>query len=373
MNNFKKKIFTKLVLKARGHITRHRNNAKLITYLTLGLMVFLSIILYIPEKICELFGFFRKKAGILLVGVICIGVIVYLCSRFVSPLSDTRQTDNAEKSDSAIAKTEETLEETTKVSEEEKEETTEASEEAETVENSEEVETKAASNEVKDVETSESSETTEKTGNGDSLSETVKSSDEVVVTKTNTDNVVNDLAAYIEKYPETVGWVYFEDGSVNYPIMQCGDNKKYLELGYDGEPANTGAIFLDYRSSADFSDSNSIVYGHNMKDRTMFGSLRNFRKDPEYIKDHRYFYIVTGDTTNKYEIFAYMDVPNDYVIYDYVAEASKDFVHDAEPVRRKSYMDSEIIVNDTKKVVTLSTCTDKDELRFVVCGVLVEE
>ncbi|WP_155829395.1 class B sortase [Butyrivibrio sp. XPD2002] len=190
------------------------------------------------------------------------------------------------------------------------------------------------------------------------------------------DNKLYAMDEYLEKlkneYHDAVGWLYFEDGSISYPIMQGEDNEKYLTYGYDGNPADTGAIFLDYRSAADFSDSNSIVYGHNMKNRTMFGTLRNFRYDKNYYNDHQYFYIITEDNLYKYEIFAYMDVPNDYVIYDYVGEKSKEFVADAEPVRLKSYMDSEIPVNESKKVVTLSTCTSKDQLRFVVLGVLVD-
>ena len=68
-----------------------------------------------------------------------------------------------------------------------------------------------------------------------------------------------------------------------------------------------------------------------------------------------------------------LDVPETYVLYDYVAEAALEFVKDAEPVRIKSYMDSEIPVTKDSKVVTLSTCTKKDDLQFVVLGVLVEE
>ena len=182
-----------------------------------------------------------------------------------------------------------------------------------------------------------------------------------------------DLTQLMDAYPEMVGWVYFEDGHISYPIMQTSDNEKYRSLDYMGDEAPTGAIFLDCRSAADFSDANSIIYGHNMKDGTMFGSLREYRKDPAYYNDHMYFQVITPDKAYRYLIFEYMDVAENYVLYDYVSDAALEFVKDAEPVRIKSYMDSEIPVKEGSKVVTLSTCTRKDDLQFVVLGVLVDE
>ena len=182
-----------------------------------------------------------------------------------------------------------------------------------------------------------------------------------------------DLTQLMDAYPEMVGWVYFEDGYISYPIMQTSDNEKYRSLDYMGDEAPTGAIFLDCRSAADFTDANSIIYGHNMKDGTMFGSLREYRKDPAYYNDHMYFQVITPDKAYRYLIFEYMDVAENYVLYDYVSDAALEFVKDAEPVRIKSYMDSEIPVKEDSKVVTLSTCTRKDDLQFVVLGVLVDE
>ncbi|MBR1857176.1 MAG: sortase [Oribacterium sp.] len=182
-----------------------------------------------------------------------------------------------------------------------------------------------------------------------------------------------DVQWYVDRYPETVAWLYFEDGSISYPVMKDGDNEKYRSIGSTGEEAWTGAIFLDYRSSSDLTDPNSIIYGHNMKDRTMFGTLRDYRDVSTFFDDHRYFQVITPDKACRYQVFIYMDVPNSFEIYDYVGEKGLEFVSDAEPVMRKSYRDSEITLSETDRVVTLSTCTDKDRLRFVVLGVLVDE
>ena len=82
------------------------------------------------------------------------------------------------------------------------------------------------------------------------------------------------ISKFIAVYPETIAWIWFEDDRLNYPIMQSEDNTKYMIKDFQGNDSDTGSLFLDYRASADFTDSNSIIYGHNMRDRTMFGALR---------------------------------------------------------------------------------------------------
>lgn len=239
---------------------------------------------------------------------------------------------------------------------------TESKREAETAEA---LEVEALQEETPEVEISEM-EPLEEDASAAETSEEITTAEKPNFSETN-------LIAFMEDHPDVVGWIYFEDGHISYPIVHSEDNEEYRTIDYDRNASRYGAIFLDYRSSGDFTDANSIVYGHNMKDGSMFGSLRAYRQDPTYYNDHQYFQIITPDKTYRYLIFEYMDVPEDYVLYDYVAEAALSFVADAEPVRIKSYMDSDIVVNKDSKVVTLSTCTRKDDLQFVVLGVLVDE
>ncbi len=178
------------------------------------------------------------------------------------------------------------------------------------------------------------------------------------------------------KYPEAVAWLYFEDGSVSYPIMQSDDNTKYLTMGYNGEEAWEGAIFLDYRSASDFSDSNSIVYGHNMKDGTMFGSFKNYKFDsdfPKYYEGHKYFRIITPDETYRYQIFAFMDISKDNDIFEFIGDKSSELLKNIDGIRKRSYINSDDMdINESSNIVTLSTCTKKDQSSFVMCGVRVE-
>ena len=371
------------MLRVKAFNEKHRKCAKITTVFALIILTIMSILLGIAEKICDvvvgLFGsgkrFITVLATVLLIVAIVIAAIWVKNSKKAElPNGNDNNAEQivdtlVEAELSKVEETKETATESTQGVSEEVQEVVESaqgtSEETKVAEES----SQGASEENQKV--SEKEDKLDAHKNETSKNEDISEIEKTFETPLDISEV--DLEAFMKEYPETVGWLYFEDGHISYPIMQDGDNDKYRKLDYTGEEARTGAIFLDYRSAADFSDSNSIIYGHYMKDRTMFGTLRDYREDPKYYNDHQYFQVITPDKIYRYQIFAYMDVPKSYVIYDYIGDASYEFVKDAEPVRIKSYMDSEIVVNKTKKVVTLSTCTDKDKLYFVVLGVMVEE
>ncbi|WP_155828790.1 class B sortase [Butyrivibrio sp. XPD2006] len=344
----KKNIITSLMLSVKGFNEKHRAIAAVTTFFALLLIVILSALFSVAIFVCSLFGknasTGKRVAGIVLAGVLLCAAI-FAAQRIAGPETSKSGNGAAETSTSEPAEAVEAN-------------TTEPAQDAEAVAD-------ATKQDVEETAAQEKEPSAEQPSNEGTTTATTQ--------KKSWDTADIELDKLMEAYPEMVGWVYFEDGHISYPIMQSEDNEKYSKLDYMGEEAPTGAIFLDYRSAADFTDANSIVYGHNMKDGTMFGSLREYRKDPAYYNDHMYFQIITPQKAYRYLIFEYMDVSETYILYDYVSDAALEFVKDAEHVRIKSYMDSEIPVNKDSKVVTLSTCTKKDDLQFVVLGVLVEE
>lgn len=363
VNGLKKKLFLKLILRARSFCLIYRKYAKQVTYSVLALIVILSLIFYPFEKICEIPGYFvksfknNKKRLIEPAFLIC-AVALMINFSSVTTMGSVVVHDKvfSQENSETIENLEADVTETEKIAKNAEVEVNEA--ESETLEEKT----------VADSEDSESTVDSEKL-----LDAELSEEEETAITHAEWDTSGVELKALIEQYPETVAWIYFEDGSINYPIMQTEDNEKYMNHDIDGNEANAGAIFLDYRSSADFSDSNSIVFGHNMKDRTMFGTLRKYGQDPGFYKDHQYFQVITPRGKYRYQIFAYMDVKDDFPLYDFVGDNSKAFVEDPEPIRLKSYLDSELEIDENSKVVTLSTCTTKDDLRFVVLGVRVDE
>ena len=99
-----------------------------------------------------------------------------------------------------------------------------------------------------------------------------------------------DFSGLKELNPDCIGWIRFENIDISYPIMQGEDNEYYLKHTFEGQAVTAASIFMDANNHADFSDQNTFIYGHNMKDKTMFGKLNNY-KDEEFYKENPYFYI----------------------------------------------------------------------------------
>lgn len=104
----------------------------------------------------------------------------------------------------------------------------------------------------------------------------------------------SDFSKLLVINPETVGWLVIPGTQINYPIVQAKDNDKYLHTGFNGESSAAGSIFLDYESSPDMLGRNNVIYGHNMKNGTMFRDLLQF-KDKDFFEKHRNFQIYTSD------------------------------------------------------------------------------
>ncbi len=103
-----------------------------------------------------------------------------------------------------------------------------------------------------------------------------------------------DFALLRERNPDTVGWIRIPDTRIDYPIVQSTDNEKYLHTDFDGNESVYGAVYLDCDSKADFSGWNNPLYGHHMKDGSMFKDVVKF-KDENFFKEHQYFDIYTPE------------------------------------------------------------------------------
>lgn len=178
-----------------------------------------------------------------------------------------------------------------------------------------------------------------------------------------------DLAGLQKKYAEVVGWIYFENDNISYPLMHTTDNIKYLRMAYDGSYSKAGSIFVEATHKGDFSEMHTIVYGHNQKDQNMFGRLMNYQKYKWYYKDRQYFQIFSGDKIYRYRIFAYQQITVDGFIFREVYP-SADVL--AQRLLKDSLRKTDIAVEKDDKIVTLCTCTDDTKDRFIVSAVLVE-
>lgn len=105
-----------------------------------------------------------------------------------------------------------------------------------------------------------------------------------------------DFEALRAKNPDTVGWIRVPDTRIDYPIVQSEDNSEYLHTDFEGRDSVYGTVYLDCDSRPDFSGWNNPVYGHHMKDGSMFKDVVKF-KDQDFFREHRYFEIYTPERT----------------------------------------------------------------------------
>lgn len=173
------------------------------------------------------------------------------------------------------------------------------------------------------------------------------------------------VAALQENYPDVVGWLTMEGTGVDYPFVFSGDNEKYLRRNLDLEYRTAGTLFLDGRNSIDLSDFCSIVYGHNMHNKTMFGTLDRY-SDPEFLEQHHTGALYLRNKTVRFEVIAYLPADSeDPVLYALQTDPSsqKAFVDRVmqAPVRR------EIALTEQDRFLLFSTCAyDREGARIVI-------
>ena len=112
-----------------------------------------------------------------------------------------------------------------------------------------------------------------------------------------------DIEDLLSVNPDIVGWIWIPNTNINFPLLRAADNLKYLSRSYNLQWTNSGSIFMDYRNSPDLTSDNTVIYGHNIKNGSMFGSLKEY-SDADYLEKHPNIYIFTQNQIFKYKIFA---------------------------------------------------------------------
>lgn len=177
---------------------------------------------------------------------------------------------------------------------------------------------------------------------------------------------------YLHQQNEDVaGWIYCEGTPISYPVLQSNDNSYYLYRLLDGTDNPSGSLFLDFRNQFDMSDWNSIIYGHNMHDGSMFASLNEYKKQ-DYYEEHPTMYFMTPEKAYRVELIAGIFGKADSTFYDFpVDEEDRDAVVQGWLDQSTFETKAEILPDD--RFITLSTCTyEFDSARYVVIGALRE-
>ena len=172
-------------------------------------------------------------------------------------------------------------------------------------------------------------------------------------------------------------WINIPGTIIDYPILQSDQDdgiSYYLTHNVNREDSKYGAIYTQYYNSTDFNDFNTLIYGHNMLNGTMFGTLKKYR-DREYFEKNNVINIYMPGRILKYEIFAAYVFDDRHILLSFDFENEDDRQRYLDVVHSKkslySNFDEDITVDTDDRIITLSTCTSNDDERYLVQGVLV--
>lgn len=191
-------------------------------------------------------------------------------------------------------------------------------------------------------------------------------------------NPINFDALQAEN-PEICAWIQVDGTTIDYPVLQSGittEEDFYLTHDMNGAQKRAGAIYIQQLNDKDFSDPNTVIYGHNMMNGSMFGTLKRFR-GADFFEQNRYIYVYTPRHILKYEIvsaFVYDDrhILNSFDFQNTV-EYEKFLEQCLNPKSVTKRVREGVTMDTSNRIITLSTCTSVDTERYLVVGMLIEE
>lgn len=188
---------------------------------------------------------------------------------------------------------------------------------------------------------------------------------------------VYDFAKLREENKDIYAWIVVPGTQVDYPVLQAETDNYYLEYNLDHSKGYPGCIYTNSCNSKDFTDYNTILYGHNMRNGSMFGSIRNF-EEKAFFDEHPFIYVYTETERLTYEICEAAKFTDVYIPAQYEVNSREDrdrFYRDV----KETVSDNNLCVRENSEIgeadrlITLSTCVGgNDNLRYLVIGVLME-
>ena len=182
-----------------------------------------------------------------------------------------------------------------------------------------------------------------------------------------------------QKHPNACAWIQVDGTIIDYPIMQSTpemDDNFYLDHDINGEKKRAGSIYIQKLNHDDFGDPNTLIYGHNMLNGTMFGQLKKF-KNKEFFDQNRYIYVYTPGHILKYEIISAFVYDDRHILNSFnfsVDSECKEFFEtcvNPQSLTKQVTDDASLTIFD--KIITLSTCTSNNSERYLVVGKLISD
>lgn len=179
-----------------------------------------------------------------------------------------------------------------------------------------------------------------------------------------------DFAKLKQKNSDAIAWIKVNGTDIDFPVVKGTDNSYYLTHNFDKEKNKAGWIFADYRNKFDGTDKNIIIYGHNMKNGSMFASLKDVIKEEWYNNENnKYIALITENENCKYQVFSVYQIETEEYYLQKNISNFKEFV---EKIKGRSKKDFNVDIKETDSILTLSTCADNTKYRVVLHSVKVK-
>ena len=171
---------------------------------------------------------------------------------------------------------------------------------------------------------------------------------------------------------DTVAWLKINNTNIDYPVLKSKNNQYYLNHDFDKKENNSGWIFADYRNKFNGEDRNIIIYGHNRRDKSMFGTLKNTLSDSWYDeKENLYITLIEKDNADKYLVFSvYYEKANEYGIQTSFKNDMK-YYEFLKNIKYKSIKNFNIELKKSDKILILCTCGNNNKYRIMIHAVKI--
>ena len=179
-------------------------------------------------------------------------------------------------------------------------------------------------------------------------------------------SIMERYAPLLEINSDLVGWVSVPDTVIDYPVVQAKDNNYYLRRDIHGNSARAGTIFMDYRSDARARGRHTILYGHHMRNGSMFKDLEKY-KNEGFFQENGYIRFDTLFAEIEWEVFAVYITDTNFPYTQVTFASDEDYMDFLKRIKNKSMYQKDIELTEEDQILTLSTCTyEYDDARFVV-------
>lgn len=182
-----------------------------------------------------------------------------------------------------------------------------------------------------------------------------------------------DFESLLKTNNETVGWINVNNTNINYPFVQGINNTYYLNHSFDKSYNSAGWVFMDYRNNKEMNNKNTILYAHGRIDKTMFGSLYKTQYPAWYQNRSNHIIRISTPSVNmSYQIFSVYKIEEEsyYIQTDFTSDDV--YLEFLNTIKKRSKYDFNVVLNESDKIITLSTCAN-DKERYVVHAKLIKK